>query len=46
MNLREKFERRQRREMMLKGVLWEDLQLVAEVVVLFVLGFILGLGGK
>lgn len=46
MSLREKFERRQRREVMLKSVILDDLQLVAGVVVLFIVGFVLGLGGK
>lgn len=44
MSLREKFERRQRREVMLKSVILDDLQLVAGVVVLFMVGFVLGLG--
>lgn len=46
MSLRKKFERRQRREIMLKSVILDDLQLVAGVVVLFIVGFVLGLGGK
>lgn len=46
MSLRKKFERRQRREIMLKSVILDDLQLVAGVVVLFLVGFVLGLGGK